>query len=62
MQYTLLHRAFEIGVIQQHVRRLAAEFLVHALDGSCGIPGDIGARASRSGKRHHVDFTVRRER
>ncbi len=62
VEHALLHRALKIGVIQQYIRRLAAEFLVHSLDRRGGIARDLRAGPSRSGKRHHVDIAVRRQR
>jgi len=52
------HGAFEVRVIEQHIGRLAAELLVHALDRRGRVPGDFGAGARRSGKGHHVDLAV----
>ena len=49
------HGRFEIGVVEKDVRRLAAEFLMHALDRRRRELRDLDARARRTGERHHVD-------
>ena len=53
--------AIEIGVRQDHVRRLAAELLRDALDRRRGGLGHRDAGAGGAGDRDHVDIRMRRE-
>ncbi|ABA50512.1 hypothetical protein BURPS1710b_2316 [Burkholderia pseudomallei 1710b] len=57
-----LHRGREIGVVENHRRRFAAQFERDALHAGRGELGDALARARRAGERHHVDIGVARER
>ena len=52
------HRLGEVGVVEDDVRRLAAEFLADALDGRRGALGDVDAGAGRAGERDHVDVRM----
>ena len=49
------HGAGHVGVFQDDVGTLAAQFLRHALDGRGGGLGHFDAGAGRTGERHHVD-------
>ena len=51
----------EIGILEDDVGRLAAEFERDALDGVGRILADGGAGPGRAGERHHVDVLVLRQ-
>lgn len=56
------HSRFEIGVVEQDVRRLAAQFLVNALDGRRSELRDLDAGARGARERHHVDIGMTAQR
>ena len=62
VQHAAFHGALEVGVVEQHVGRFAAELLVYALDRGGRVARDFGAGAGRAGEGHHVDLGVRGER
>ncbi len=51
-------RLGEVGTVEDHVRRLAAEFLADALHRRRAEFGDAGAGLGRAGDRDHVDVGV----
>ena len=55
-------RGREVGVVQDHVRGLAAELERDALDGLRGHLADALARRRRARERDHVDVVVRGDR
>lgn len=55
-------RLLDIGIGQDQVRALAAEFLVHALHGIGGRLRDLDARTRRTRERHHGDIRMPRQR
>jgi hypothetical protein len=55
-------RGLEVGVVENDVGRLAAEFLGDALDGIGGGLGHQDAGAGRAGEGHHVDIGMRAQR
>ena len=56
--HAFAHSGFQIGIFQDDVGRLAAQFLGHALDGVRSGFGHDDAGAGGTGKRHHVHIFV----
>ena len=56
--HALADCSFQIGVFQDDVGGLAAQFLGHALDGVRSGFGHDDAGAGGTGKRHHVHIFV----
>ena len=52
----------DIGIGQDDIRRLTAEFLMNALDRRRGGAGDLDSGAGRSGERDHIDFGMGAQR
>jgi hypothetical protein len=48
----------QVGVGQDDVGALAAQLLVHALDGGRGVARHLDAGARAAGERHHVHLGV----
>jgi hypothetical protein len=53
------HRGFEVGVVEDHVRRFAAEFQGHALDRRRRQARDLGTGPRRPRKGNQIHFRVR---
>ena len=52
------HRRGDVGIVEDNARRLAAQFLVNALDRWRGLARDGDSGAGRAGKADHVDLRV----
>ena len=53
------HRSIDVGIIEDKVRRLAAEFKRYGLDGVGSSLADQDAGSGRAGKRHDIDIGMR---
>ena len=58
MQHTARHCSLQIAVGEDNISRLAAQFLCDAFDGIRCIFCNLDTRASRTGKRDHIDFRM----
>ncbi len=58
-EHVARHRGCDVGIVEDDVGRLAAEFLGDTLDRGRSVLGDFDTGAGRTGERHHVDVGVR---